>query len=497
MPRSIAYRLYIAWNGSTFSDESARLIQATGENKLAAPDAIGQGRGQVDRCTLELANQDGRYSPLNTSGALYSSIQAGGAYHRPMYLEVAVDGSTYSRVFTGVIKMPQETTPTPNGIAVTRIDCRSVDEKLLGKRMSTSIADLVANNAAGVREGSIISQWLTAAGASGTVDAGLFTIPWAWMDDESVLEELWQLASACGGRLYADPDGTIRYEDMTHWLKAPHTTSQETFTRADFVSLEPVYSDGELYSTVTVEASSREAGAADVLWEPDERIIVPPASSRTVTARLSQAAYSAELSTWAAATAGGVDITSSVSVTVTAYNVQRLELSLTNAHATEAAYMHPFSVVGRALEGGPTQEKTRDSATYGSNGAWWTARGTTRTKALRGNAYIQTAAHAGALAQALLHRSEAPRLTYKLRGCPGKPSRRCGDRVTINDTAIMSASRGAYITGITWRLTQNGFTQDVEAIDAAGLYPYQDEGYFTLGTNKLGAAGTGTARLFY
>jgi hypothetical protein len=317
------------------------------------------------------------------------------------------------------------------------------------------------------------------------------------MDDESVLEEIWQIASACGGRFYADPDGTLRYEDMTHWLKSPHNTSQETLTRADFAGLEPVYGDADLYSSVTVEASARDVGASDVLWEPDEQVVVPPNSSKSITARLTQAAYSIDAPFWKAATAGGNDITASVTVTVTANNVQRVELTVANAHTTEAAYMHPFSISGRALTGGPAQEETRTSAANGGNSAWWTSRGTTRSKAIRGNAYVQTRAHAGALAQALLHRSEAPRLTYKLRGCPGKPTRRCGDRITINDAQIMSSAREAFITAISWRLNQNGFTQDIEATDAAGLFPYATSEYFVLGTNKIGASGTGTARIFY
>jgi len=61
----------------------------------------------------------------------------------------------------------------------------------------------------------------------------------------------------------------------------------------------------------------------------------------------------------------------------------------------------------------------------------------------------------------------------------------------------MSSARNAFISAINWRLTQNGFTQDIEALDAASLYPYQSEGYFLIGTNKLGASGTGTARIFY
>jgi len=349
---------------------------------------------------------------------------------------------------------------------------------------------------AGYTEGDIIAYWVQLAGKSATADDGVFVLPWAWMDDESVLEEMWTIASATGGRFYADPDGTFRYEDMTHWLKAPHTTSQETFTRADFTELQPVYADNELYNVVTVEASSRTLGAADVLWEPDEPVTIPPSSTKAITCRYRQPAYSANFPSWKAATNGGIDKTSSVTVTVTASYVQRMEISITNA-ATEAVTLHPFNLAGVALTGGPTQEETRTSAANGSNSAWWTSRGTTRSKAIRGNAYIQTRAQAGTLAHFLLRRSEAPRLTYKLKGCPGKSSRRCGDLVTINDTAIMSSARNAFISAINWRLTQNGFTQDIEALDASSMYPYQATGYFVIGTNKLGASGSLTAPIFY
>ena len=498
MPRTIAYRLYIAWDGTNYVAESSRLLQASGENRLTSPDAIGSGRGIVDRCQLELDNRDGRYSPLNSSGALYSSIQAGGAYNRPMYLEVSIDGgSNYYKVFTGVIKIPQETTPTPTKPATVTIDCRSVDEILLGRRMSLSVADLQMQNDGGYTEGDVINYWVQLAGKSATCDDGVFVLPYAWMDDESVLEEIWQIAAATGGRFYADPEGTFRYEDMTHWLKSPHTTSQETFTRADFAELQPIYSDGELYNSVTVEASSRIKGTVDVLWEPDESVVVPPSSTKAITARFRQPAWTASAPTWKAATQGGVDKTSSVTVSVTASYVQRMELSIVNA-ATEAVYMHPFNISGVALTGGPTQEETRTSAANGSNNSWWTSRGTTRSKAIRGNAYIQTRAQAGTLAHFLLRRSEAPRLTYKLRGCPGKSSRRCGDLVTINDTAIMSSARNAFISAINWRLTQNGFTQDIEALDSSSMYPYQATGYFILGTNKLGASGGSlTAPIFF
>jgi hypothetical protein len=292
----------------------------------------------VDRCQLDLHNADGRYSPLNTGSAIYSYISGGGAYHRPMYLEASINGGTnYYRVFTGVIKLPQERTPTPNQIATVSIECRSKDELLLGRRMSTTATSMASANAAGYTEGDVIAAWLTAAGISATVDEGMFVIPWAWMDDESILEEIWQLAAACGGRFYCDPDGTYRFEDVTHWLKSPHATSQETITRDDFTDLTPSYSDTELYSTITVETSPRQAGALDKLWEPDETVIVPPSTTKTMTARLRQPASLINSPTYSAATAGGNDITSSVTVSMTAAG-HRLGLGVDTAPTRDGGH---------------------------------------------------------------------------------------------------------------------------------------------------------------
>jgi hypothetical protein len=58
--------------------------------------------------SMTLNNNDGRYSPLNTSSAIYSSIQNGKAYHAPCYLNVSINnGGSYTRIFTGVIKYPK------------------------------------------------------------------------------------------------------------------------------------------------------------------------------------------------------------------------------------------------------------------------------------------------------------------------------------------------------------------------------------------------------
>ena len=501
MARLIQWQLFIKWNpAGSYVDESAHLLGAEGEMSFVPAEEalLSSGRGVVDSCALTLRNGGGRFSPLNEAGPLYSYIQAGGAYRASVYLRVSIDGgATWARVFTGVAKIPQEVGPTWREGPTVRIECRSMDELALQKRGSTPLSTFQGYHDGAYNEAQIIDALLASAGVtSRQIDVGTITIPWAWLDDESVLEECWALAAACGGRVYADPDGVTRYENFYHWTTAPHTTSQETlsFAAGGYQTLTPVYADGDLYSTVTVEHSSRQVGTADKLWTPDDPVSVPPLGSKKIVARLRQPAYTIDAPVVKATGAGGEDLTSSVSVACI-YYAQRVEITLSNSHVTKTAFIANLRLTGRPLVGGPTQEVTRSTTDDGGNGAWWSGRGE-RTKSLRGNAYIQSEAQADMVARFLLHRLERPRLTFKLGGCLGKPARRLGDKITINDGGVMTSARDAFITSIKWQLNDSGFVQDIEAIDAAQMHPYGS--YFVLGTNKLGAGGGSlTAPIFY
>jgi hypothetical protein len=63
----------------------------------------------------------------------------------------------------------------------------------------------------------------------------------------------------------------------------------------------------------------------------------------------------------------------------------------------------------------------------------------------------------------------------------------------------MSTSRTAIISKIKWRLNNSGFSQDLECVDLASMYPYQSTtpGYFVVGVNELGAADPQRGRLFF
>ena len=505
MARVIKFDLRIDWDfNGVYDDESARLVAANGALRLAAPESgITSPRGTVDQCTLTLANQDGRYSPLNTASPLYGSIAGGGAYHAPMYLRVSIDnGATYQRVFTGVIKIPTDAPPYPGSAGQITVDCRSRDEILLNKRLSTLIYEFQGLHDSGATEAVIMANFLTAAGLAPTdyaLDGGLFVIPWAWLDDESPIEDIWQMAAACGGRFYCDADGIFRYENMTHWLFAPHNTSQETLLDDGYGQLDgPEYDDRELYSGVTVVASPRDFMPEGAMWSPESSVTVPAASAITLTARLRQPAYKLTGLTFNAASAGGRPMAADITIGTMQY-AQRCEITLTNSNPTYAAELVDMVLTGIAVNGGPTVEEVR-----ASTAAFWTSHPNERpgrTRLVRGNVYIQTQAQAAALAEFLRDRYQTPRLSYHLKNVPGDPLRRLGNRVTVGNSQVMSANRQGFITTLIWRLSDRGFVQDIELIDAAGLYAYGNPGdatgYFVLDVNTLGTGGGLNARIFY
>ena len=486
--RVLAIRLMVDWDfDGTYTDESAYLISADGDMRLAPFGAgLAGSQGMVSAASITLRNASGRFSPLRTDGALYSAIRDGKAYHAPCYIEVSINGGTnYSRVFTGVLKLPQESTLTPQESATVTFVARSMEEMFLQRRVSLTRAQFAALHDAGATESEILAEFLHAADVEAsliTLDAGLFVIPWAWLDDESAIEESWALAAACGGRFYADPDGEFRYMNLANWQTAARSTStQFALTRDTLSSFSLRLEDQDLHNVVTVEASPRAAGALDVVWEPESPPVFAPGETRTITARYDAPAYSIWGVQHSAFDQGGNDRTSSVTVAAT-YYAQRADLVVENASALQVL-LHPLRVLGVTVTGGPEIEERRTSADDGANGAYWTGRGD-RTLSLRGNPYIQRPEHAGALAQFLLDRCEYPRLTA-LAGLPGQPSMRLGDRVTVADAPTMSATFTGYVTSIRWSYGVGLFDQNIELLSASQMFAHDGE-YFVLGTDTFG-----------
>ena len=199
-------RLWVDWNfDGSYTEETDYLIDASGDMRLTPPGA-GQvnATGIISQMRLTLDNSSGRFSPQRTDGALYAYIRDGKSYHAPCYLEISVDGgSNWDRVFTGVLKLPQERTLMRDRTPAATFDARSLEERYLQQRASVYQATFAGQHAIGYTESEYINTWLQTIGVPvGDIsrDAGLFVVPWAWIDDESGIEECWRIAAACGGR---------------------------------------------------------------------------------------------------------------------------------------------------------------------------------------------------------------------------------------------------------------------------------------------------------
>ncbi len=485
--RQVAFKVEFDWNvDGSFTDESAYLISAEGVTSYAPLyKSLLDGKGVVDSCTITLRNNTGRFSSRNSAAALYAYLSGGGGYRIPVRLSVTIDGgSNWHRIFTGVTKTPVERTATTNSIRTVTIACRSNEELLLQERMSTPVSTLVAMHNAAYSESEIIATWLQQLGYSSgdyALDTGMHTIPWAWLDDESPLEDIWMLAAAAGGRFYADHNGVFRYEAAPHYLATAHTTVVDSLTRDDFGSIDLEWQDADLYSRIVVETAPRQESAVAVIWEPDSTIVVPAGGSTTVTARFRQPAVSITDVAWKAKSSASQDLTSSVSLVTATFYAQRIDLTWSNAHATRAAYLYGVALSGVPLVGGPTQEASEDYG--GSVPTWWSNRGE-RVKSLRGNPYIQSRAQAQSLANFLFDQCKAPRLRVTLRGVPGVPSYRLGDRLSVTDSLLMSAATEIMIDRIGWRCNSGGFSQEISGVDVtAGLYA--QAAYFRLDTDAL------------
>ena len=485
--RSVQFRVWFDWDiDGTFTDEAAYLISAEGSTSYAPLyKSLLDGKGVVDSCTITLRNNTGRFSSRNSTAALYADLSDGGGYRIPVQITVSIDGgNNFYAVFTGVTKAPVERTATTRSMRTVTIACRSNEELLLQARLSTLQSNMVAYHDNAYSEAQIIEAWLVALGYSSgdyAIDPGMYTIPWAWLDDESPLEDIWMLASAAGGRFYANASGVFCYECASHYLANAHTVVADSLTRDDYADIELEWQDADLYSRIVLETAPRQEGAVAVVWEPDDAIVIPAGGSKTITARFRQPVSTITDLAWKAKSSASQDITSSVTLAEPSYYAQRVELTWSNAHATRAAYLYGVKLSGTPLVGGPTQEVGVD---YGDAAPkYWTDRGP-RVKSLRGNPYIQTRSQAQSLASFLFHQCREPRLRVTLRGAPGQPWYKLGDRLSVTDSLLMSAATEIMIDRIAWRLGANGFAQDISGVDVTGgLYNKTD--YFQLDVDAL------------
>lgn len=532
----------VRWNGTDWVDESTNLLSHDGECKLTET-GTGElsPLGTTDRLTVLLRNSGWRFSPLHTGGdnsiranfngaagmhgihvrlgqgfattktlitkfenaggllrvtaaghglivGDYVRLQRTGLYNGRYTVAAKTTNTfdvaaTYSvntargqvhklefvRVFTGVIYGHQE-----DGMTKTiSLDIRDMGLLYLQERAATTLYEAQ-------RPDEWISALATMAGiVSLTVDTGPHRVPYCWLDDESILEDMQTMAAAAGGRVYFDHSGGLHYEEPTHWLLAPYTTSQWTFTASDG-ALTPDYDSAELATAVVVETSPRAPIAEGEIYSLERAITIPPAATMAFDVRFEAPAVTINELTeddFYLCTSGGHPMRQYCTVSVTKY-AQRATVTIANAHTSMAADLVMFRLRGTPLGGAPSEQVMQAVTTPAISHE--------RIRSLRGNQYIQSAPMARGLASYLAARHEKiiPLWTLPLRPGASLPHLELGDRVTFSDSLSVSTARDGFITAISWRFDGAGYSQVLSLLDAENLY--NGGPYFVIGTTALG-----------
>ncbi len=468
-------KIEISWDGSTWTDESDRLAFHAGTLQINTPGESLIPPGDVGTATVHLWNHDGRYSWKRSDSPLAAFIggDAGLAGKRVrLYQGFRVGGTPeYVRIFTGVIYAWEELTADDRIV----LSLRDMGFAYLQDRASTAMYT-------NIRVDQWIAQLATLAGIANTaLDTSLFRIPYAWLDDESILEEIWAAAAADGGRAYFDQLGTLRFENAAHWLTSPHTAVQWTFDPGAYQVPTPRFTPDDLANRVIVEMQGRVGAKETVLYTLDTLKVAKPGETITFECRLNQPAaliWTPEKGKdYQAVSPGGLDLNDDIAITVTKY-AQRVQVQLTNNHAFMPAQLIFFQLRGVPLVGGPLQEVIREAGAP--------AGGMERTRSVRANQYVQTFAQADALAEFLRDRHRRLQPIWELRGVPGVPQLEPGDRVAFSDPQAISGTRQGFVIAIRWQF-DGAFVQDLQILDAENLFPYTN--YFVIGQTALGANG--------
>lgn len=467
--RNVSYKLQIKWS-STFVDETDHLeMHWNGKHSLSAPTKDLVRPGDVGKLSLVLRNQDNRYDYDNPASPLYGIITedihiAG----RDVLLSVSFVPGEWVTIFTGVISAWSRS-EFPAQISV---ECSDVGWKYLQDKKSSSVSYNMLS-----------SEWIvhlsTLAGIQSPIIAtGLFRTPICWLDDESIIEEIWEMAQSDGGYAWFDELGRLHFDTITTWVLPGNSTSVFTFDAGDWGNVEHSFNMEDIVSKVICEWSSREVGPEAVIYTLDSLKLVRPNSYIDIDARFKLPAarvidpVSDHATDYYIASTAGANMSGSVTVTLPAVYSQRATIRITNNHASLTAMVNKLQLRGSPIIGGP-QEQVEIAASTNPLAL-------NRVRTIRGNAYIQTEAQAYALASALAERHKKFITTYRVRELAGVPHLQLRDFVTIT-TPTRTVT--GWVTSISFRCNGGGFEQDIEIIGSDGYYDYTN--YFQIGISAL------------
>ena len=281
---AVEYGLQIDWdnddeyNSDNEADYLLRFDITRGRDRIISAPGRGFEPYRVGRAVFTLDNSTGRFNPWNTSGALYGNLDPG----KKMRFKTAVYNSTdanfndtYS-VFTGYVVdvQPRGWNKTANIICEDGFSILSgqpIDQKVLWELpygISNYINDIID------RVGYPYSGDVSTNDPTESPSTDYYFPRFTWIDNESALDVLQDIADATIGSIAAEGDGTFAYHSIYD-----SDTSITTFTD-ELVLSEPYLPNPWEYERDTVEIYSIKANAikaVDIYFTTTDNPITVPA----------------------------------------------------------------------------------------------------------------------------------------------------------------------------------------------------------------------------
>lgn len=487
--RVAAQSVLVQWDGANWTNETGR-VQTLSIRHEILNSAIGLpllGQGLPSEALLTMNNRDGRYS-ASLAGSVANTYRPNGIYRVPIRIALGYSGETL-RQFTGeIVAAPGSETV---GRRTVQFRCSDASYALQQLKHSSTVAtdQRVDEVMTTLLDAAGTADALFAAHTTRALDKGLAVLPFAWTDDENLWTELGLLAASEAGLIHFSKEGQFRFWRQTAFLERAHSTaSQVSLARSRCTALADDLSWLNAYTKVTVEASPWQRGALTEVYRAQAEIIIEPGQTVTHRARFSHPvtgiAPLADGTDYRAVTAGMSDLSSALTVGITAY-AQQATITLTNTSATQAMYVLGLTVRGYPLEGrGDDKEEylaTLSPAQVPGEKGYTTP----------GNAYVQTRLQVELLGTRLRDLLQRPR---RLLGWDGPlcPWLELGDRVTLVD-AVHGFNEDCLVLNMTISAGPGRLDMALTLLPVANLYPQTT--YFRWGTSAY--ANSGSARSYY
>lgn len=493
--RAQCFKLEIQWDGSNWINESAYVIDLTVTQSAVSGDAspAAVGSGIAGEARILLNNGSRRFTPWNAGGALYSYISSGQWHGRAVRISFGYLNASgvpeYMQVFIGKIK---SFTPSVVG---QNVDLVALDYgSLLAAHKARS--PLYHNYRVDQLIEAYVALLPEAIRPTVQADKGMMTIPWHYLDDDSIFGEISRLAEAEGGRIYFDYQGQLIFENAAHLVSGAHGTSQMTFSVNDWSELYVSADWRAYYNHIEVWYHPIRLMPIGEIWASREIHRVPAGQSKTITAKFDAPAYyvlqpEADKD-YIATSPGGQKRTEDISITALAQGTnlwaQQAELQVTNSGEYDLL-LRRLRLRGRSLLSGD-EEKVEISQTDAL-----AERSGRITLSIRDNLAIQTKVQAERLRDILAQRYKAPVEKASLDDLKVVPWLELGDRVTVTERNG-ELNVDFFVESITYRASGRGIWMRLELVRADGLFAYPNQ-YFILGTNTLGSSSTNPGRAFY